>query len=221
MVPFNLLDLIVILSLPLLHAIETLTWLIRSIARPGQTAWVMTRTNLVLFFSRFFYLAFVTLMYYRLETGMPYEHALMLLWSTFLLSCLLQLILVGPFGFAVGSKVGILFGVDIIEVELHKQNSLSEHFIYNVVAVLFISLGIVLPILLAYAFPDQRLTLSISYQAMNALGTYVLLTKVDSYLSKKLDTGKLVNELVSYGHSRSFAFALIFLALLGVELLQG
>jgi hypothetical protein len=159
-------------------------------------------------------------MYYRLETGMSYEHALRLLWSAFLLSCLLQLMLVRPFGFAVGSRIGVLFGVDIVEPKLRKQNALSEYFIYNVFAVLLISLGILLPILLAYAFPDQRLTLSMSYQAMNAVGTYVLLTKVDSHLSKSLDVGDLVNEVLSYGLGRSLAFALLFLALFGMEVLQ-
>lgn len=202
------LTLVCIISLPMLFLLESITWYIRSLSIENKIAWVIAKTNMVVYFSRFFYLAYLTLIYYQLENGSSLNKTLTILFCAFLISVVFQGLIFTSIGKSVIQKISNLYGIEINKIEVKKRKIDIKLFIYNVMAVILISLGVILPAILAYIYPNQRLTLSVSYQIMNAFGTFILLSKVDPVLSESMDLGYLNEIIRSYLLSRILAFTI-------------
>jgi hypothetical protein len=179
-----------------------------------------------LYFGRFFTLAFNVLLAFAIERGASGEAIALTLGVGFLASALVHVLLLRggrPTQWLVSMLNRALLlpnwqNVHPLPGEL-KPVPLSPHLFWGTMAsTLAFSLGASLPLLLAVAFPDYRMSLSYIGQIVNALGTLALLFLVDQSLFKALDRGSLVTALPSYGTGRAVAFGAAGILCLAIEL---
>lgn len=205
---FSIFIILCILSLPALYLIETITWMIRGLAKPARVAWVISKTNIILYFSRFMYLTYVTIMYFLIESGLTRDHAYKILALAFLTSAAFHIFLIRSSGINFVKRIALRNGIEVKPIDIFQTTLDLKLVLCNVFAVLLISGGIILPIFLAYMFPERRLTLSVSSQVMNAFGSYIILSKIDPVLSHEMDLGNLDLMLKSHIIGRMIGLAM-------------
>jgi hypothetical protein len=195
--------------------VETSSWWVKGCCPPGAVGLYVSRSNIYLYFGRFFTLGFNVLLAFSIENGAREREIALTLGAGFFLSAVMHLALLRG-GYATQWLLSGLNRALFLPnwQKVHPLPHGLEHkpvdgplFWGTAAATLAFSLGASLPLLLAVAFPDFRMSLSYIGQVVNALGTLALLFLVDQTLFKALDNGTLVTALPSYGLGRAAAFA--------------
>jgi hypothetical protein len=195
------------LSLPILFFIESSIWYTRSSAESGRQAWVIAKTNIILYFSRFMFLIYVSIVYLFIDSGVDEKKVYSLIIFSLGLSIFSHLLIFPRFGQRLGILLAKISGMTTKKLIVNNVIHYNIIF-YTSFAVFAICLGIIAPVLLAYLFPDYRLALSVSSQVMNAIGAFILLAFLDPKLSILMDQDKLHSALLSYLYGRVIGFLL-------------
>ena len=93
-----------------------------------------------------------------------------------------------------------------VRQEIKKIPDDSKVMIITAASSSIFSLGLAVPYILASTYPDYRLTLASLGQAVNAVGTLLLLFFVDQILFKSIDDGTIRYKVVRYTVGRSLGF---------------
>lgn len=208
--------------------VETSSWWVKGCCPPGAVGLYVSRSNIYLYFGRFFTLAFNVLLAYSIEQGASGRAVALTIGIGFIISAAVHLLLLR------GGRATqwLLSGLNRLLLLPDWQNvhplpaglsptPLSRPlFLGTTAATLAFSLGASLPLLLAVAIPEYRMSLSYIGQIVNALGTLALLFLVDQALFRALDNGSLVVALPSYGLGRTVAFGMAGILCCGMEVLR-
>lgn len=200
-----------ILCMAISYAIETVSWSVRAAAPKGMIGFYVSRSNIFLYFGRFFTLAYSALIAVGIERGANIHYVATVLFCGFFSTSILHfaMILSGRCErWLVGTACRLLF-IKFDNVR-SSRGSISIKGIITLptaTASLLFSVGITLPLLIAVIFPAYRLSLSYTGQIVNAAGTLLLLFLVDQRMFRSLDEGRLVEDMPSYIIGRALAFA--------------
>lgn len=196
--------------------VESSSWWIKGSCPPGSIGLYVSRSNIYLYFGRFFTLAFNALMAFSIERGAHGGAVALTLGIGFLLAAFAHLL------FLRGGRLTDLTLTALNRLLLlpraqahadtrsdHRDRARAARITLATGSATFLfSLGASLPLLLAVLIPSYRMSLSYVGQLVNAGGTLLLLFLVDQTLFKSLDQGTLASDLPDYSRGRMLAFAL-------------
>jgi hypothetical protein len=211
-VTIELLFVVAAMAIIAAFVVESSSWWIKGACAPGSVGLYISRSNIYLYFGRFFALAYNALIAFGIEKGAPAGHVAITLAIGFTGTCVAHLVLLrgSPmthFTVAVLARILLLPRpapyVPAAPVPGNRTIVAS-----TAIASLCFGMGISLPLLLAVFVPQYRMSLSYVGQTVNALGTIMLLFMVDQRLFRSLDQGELNQRLPSYNLGRTIAFGL-------------
>ncbi|WP_152542133.1 hypothetical protein [Sphingomonas sp. RIT328] len=190
--------------------VESSSWWIKGACPPGMVGLYVSRSNIYLYFGRFFALAYNALIAFGIENGATARQVSGTLAIGFGAAFLAHLVMLSG-GRATRVTMTMLGRILLLP---HQQWNVAPAAIprnksivlATATASLCFGLGISLPLLLAVFVPQYRMSLSYVGQTVNALGTILLLFMVDQRLFRSLDEGSLLNDLPSYSLGRAAAF---------------
>lgn len=216
-----------ILAMAVSYTIETSSWWIKALAAQGELGLYISRSNIYLYFGRFFALAFNALIAVRIEQGDTARAVLNALAFGFGAACLMHVILLRgtPLTWR-GMELlrRVLFLPASSRQVTGAPSALRFPLVASTAGASFaFSLGTIVPLCLAVLVPSYRMSLSYTGQLLNAGGTLLLLFYVDQQLFRAIDRNELVRELPSYSAGRVIGFAVsgglcYLFAVLGVGL---
>jgi hypothetical protein len=193
-------------------SVESSSWWIKSACSPGAIGLYVSRSNIYLYFGRFFALAYNALIAFGIENGASARNVAGTLAIGFAGTTVAHLLLLrGNSVTQVTVKVmarALFLPKPLPRTGGHSINSEMHIIVATAIASLCFAVGISLPLLLAVFVPQYRMSLSYVGQTVNAAGTIMLLFMVDQRLFRSLDAGTLAEALPSYNRGRSIAFAL-------------
>lgn len=192
--------------------VESSSWWIKGACAPGSVGLYVSRSNIYLYFGRFFALAYNALIAFGIENGAPAGNVAMTLAIGFAGTCVAHLVLLRG-GTTTHLTVAVLARLLLLP---HPAPYIRERTVpgnrsivaSTAIASLCFGMGISLPLLLAVFVPQYRMSLSYVGQTVNALGTIMLLFMVDQRLFRALDHGELNTRLPSYSLGRALAFGI-------------
>ncbi|WEK44384.1 MAG: hypothetical protein P0Y64_06145 [Candidatus Sphingomonas colombiensis] len=192
--------------------VESSSWWIKGACTPGTIGLYVSRSNIYLYFGRFFSLAYNALIAFGIENGAPAQHVAATLAIGFAGTCVAHLLLlrggaITHLTVAVMTRILLLPKPGPYDGVPHPQME-RRIVTSSAIASLCFGIGISLPLLLAVLVPQYRMSLSYVGQMVNALGTIMLLFMVDQRLFRSLDEGDLARTLPSYSMGRALAFGL-------------
>lgn len=190
--------------------VESSSWWIKGACPPGMVGLYVSRSNIYLYFGRFFALTYNALIAFGIENGATARQVSGTLAIGFGAAFAAHLVLLAGGG-ATRVTITVLGRILLLP---HRQwkvaPAASCHnkpiVVATATASLCFGLGISLPLLLAVFVPQYRMSLSYIGQTVNALGTILLLFMVDQRLFRSLDEGRLLEDLPSYSLGRAAAF---------------
>ena len=219
---------IAVIAIVCASVVETSSWWVKGCCPPGAIGLFVSRSNIYLYFGRFFTLGFNVLLAFSIEQGASERDVAWTLGIGFMASAVVHVILLRG-----GRPTQWLLGGlnrALLLPNWQKIHPLPDHLLASrpsgpllwgtMGATLAFSLGASLPLLLAVAIPEYRMSLSYLGQVVNAMGTLALLFLVDQALFKALDNGSLVTALPSYGTGRAIAFGMAGILCCAVELVK-
>lgn len=192
--------------------VESSSWWIKSACTPKTIGLYVSRSNIYLYFGRFFALAYNALIAFGIENGAPAGQVAATLAIGFAGTCVAHVLLLRGDAIThltIAATARILF-LPKPGPYVHAARPRMERRIVTATAIasLCFGIGISLPLLLAVFVPQYRMSLSYVGQTVNALGTIMLLFMVDQRLFRSLDEGDLAQTLPSYSIGRALAFGL-------------
>lgn len=192
--------------------VESSSWWIKGACPPGMVGLYVSRSNIYLYFGRFFALAYNAMIAFGIENGATARQVAGTLALGFGAACGAHLALLTGGGAtrATMSALGrILFLPHHAWIVAPAPPARNRAIVLaTATASLCFGLGISLPLLLAVFVPEYRMSLSYIGQTVNAMGTILLLFMVDQRLFRSLDEGTLLRDLPSYSLGRAVAFGI-------------
>lgn len=220
---------VAVLAIICASVVETSSWWVKGCCPPGAIGLFVSRSNIYLYFGRFFTLGFNVLLAFSIERGASESDVAWTLGLGFLASAGVHLILLRggrPTQWLLSMLNRALFlpnwqNVHPLPQAPRPSDLTTRPLLWGTLAAtLAFSLGASLPLLLAVAIPEYRMSLSYIGQVVNAMGTLALLFLVDQKLFKALDGGTLVTVLPFYGAGRAIAFAIAGILCCALEALR-
>lgn len=192
--------------------VESSSWWIKSACTPRTIGLYVSRSNIYLYFGRFFALAYNALIAFGIENGAPAEQVAGTLAIGFAATCAAHLLLLRG-GRITHLTVAVTARILLLPKPVPHDSAVHPRMERRIItattiASLCFGIGISLPLLLAVFVPQYRMSLSYVGQTVNALGTIMLLFMVDQRLFRSLDEGDLAQTLPSYSMGRALAFGL-------------
>lgn len=210
------LPLVAAISLALVFLVETLSWFMRANALTTGRAYVIAKSNLILYSSRGFAFGFQASLSYYLETKGAVSGVLFICIVGFLTSVATHLLTFyhGPTKkIAWNSMVGIMKKIkrwdeSLMTQTLAKASRIGSKrlFVATAISTAIFGLAITLPYLMALHNPELRLTFTSLIQLLNFVGTLFLLYFVDPILYKLMDEGTLNGSIYDYISGRVLGF---------------
>ncbi len=208
--------LIAAISLALVFLVETLSWFMRANALTTGRAYVIAKSNLILYSSRGFAFGFQASLSYYLETRGAVSGVLFICVVGFVSSALSHVI---TFYHAPTKRVAWNGMVTLMRrIKRWDQSLMTDAladvrsirsrklFIATAISTAIFGLAITLPYLLALHNPALRLTFTSLIQLLNFIGTLFLLYFVDPILYKLMDEGHLKGSIYDYIGGRVVGF---------------
>ena len=225
-----LLPFIAAISLALVFLVETLSWFMRANALTSGRAYVIAKSNLILYSSRAFSFGFQASLSYYLETKGAVNGVLFICIVGFLSAALIHLITFyhrRSRNLAWGGMVKVMRVIKrwdpaLMAATLTPVKGISSRrlFIATAASTAIFGIAITLPYLLALYNPSLRLTYTSLIQLLNFIGTLFLLYFVDPVLYKLMDEGNLKNAIYDYIGGRIAGFVLsLFITVMVIEFL--
>lgn len=181
--------------------IETSSWCLRARAEVNNQGLYNSRVNIYLYTARFFYLVFMVLMAWAVDRGATRQEVLGVTSAAAVLGLVAHSLY---FFFGNVSRFVDRRILAILVPETEDRRDIALGFQVNnalfgwaAFSAFFLMMGVTLPFVVAAMFPDSRMMISSLGQAINAVGTVIVLFKVDYAMYQSMDTGRLP-QLVGY-----------------------
>jgi len=209
---FDFLLLIAAIGFGMSSLIETTSWALRAMSSKSNQGLFNAKANIYLYGGRFFALFFMMILSLIVDKLADLHYVLMFISISVSFAALLQLLYFHSnfFFLSINRIMIFLFLKKIAHVNLlNIQNKVDRRlFINSWVATLILVFGVTFPYLLASLYPNVRMTISTFGQVINAIGTIILLFKVDPILYQRMDKNDLRIHVFSYLKGRYFGLAL-------------
>jgi hypothetical protein len=196
--------------------IETSSWCLRARAEVTNQGLYNSRVNIYLYTARFFYLVFMVLMAWAVDRGATHHQILGVISGAAGLGLIAHLVYAFSGAVARFADRKILL---ILLPEVATSNHVALRFQighalfgWSAFAAFFLMMGVTLPFVVASLFPESRMMISSLGQVVNAVGTVVVLFKVDSAMYQSMDTGRLPLLVGYFVAGRIVALATVFCA---------
>lgn len=206
---FEFLLLIAAIGFGISSLIETTSWALRAMSSKSNQGLFNAKANIYLYGGRFFALFFMMILSLIVDKQADLHHVLMFISISVSFAALLQLLYWhSNFFFLLINRIMIfLFLKKITNVNLlniQNKKIVKRLFINSWVATLILVFGVTSPYLLGALYPNLRMTISTFGQVINAIGTIILLFKVDPILYQRMDKNDLHIHVFSYIKGRYF-----------------
>jgi hypothetical protein len=211
-----ILPLIAAISLALVFLVETLAWFLRANALTEGRAYVISKSNLILYSSRGFAFGFQASISYYLETSGKVDGIFFVCVVGFVSSAVLHAVAFyhSPSRNFMWSGMVLfmkkinrwddrLMGEGLAQIQRISSRRL---FFATSISTSIFGLAITLPYLLALYNPELRLTFTSFIQLLNFFGTIFLLYLVDPIMYKLMDDGRLRFSIYDYIAGRVVGF---------------
>jgi len=215
------LPLIAAISLACVFLVETYAWFVRANALNDGRAYVISKSNLILYSSRAFAFGFQASLSYYLETRGAVEGVLFICVVGFVSSVLIHLLTFyhrSVRGLTWSAMVGMMKSIrrwdeSLMSKELPPIAKIRSRRLYlaTTASTAIFGVAITLPYLLALYNPSLRLTFTSLIALLNFLGTIFLLYLVDPVLYKLMDDGNLRYSIYDFVAGRITGFVLSLL----------
>jgi hypothetical protein len=218
---FDFLLLIAAIGFGVSSLIETTSWALRAMSNKSNQGLFNAKANIYLYGGRFFALLFMMILSLIVDHETNLHQVVFFIAISVSFAALLQVLYRHSnfFFLSINRIMIFLFLKKISNVNLlitqHKID--NRLFINSWLATLILVFGVTSPYLLASLFPNIRMTISTFGQVINAIGTIILLFKVDPILYQRMDKNDLNIHVFSYIKGRYFGLlttSIIFWVLL-------
>lgn len=201
---------------PLLQAtaflIETSSWLVRAQSTPDDVGFYVGRSNIYLYSARMFTLAFTASLAFAVESGESVNVIWTIIYSTFVLSAVIHAILM----FDSSREKAILYISAALMLPRRGKvgtskgihNFRGKVFWLTLSTSIIFSISLIAPIAGAIIVPEYRLSISYLGQAINFIGTMIILFFVDQILFRAMDTRTIDKVIMTYVSGRITGFML-------------
>jgi len=195
--------------------IETSSWCLRARAKVTTQGLYNSRVNIYLYSARFFYLLFMVLMAWAVDNGATHREILKIISVAAGLSLIVHIIYIFVDGVSKAVDRQIL-AVLIADSDDRQEVSLrfkvdNPLFGWSTFSSFFLMIGVTLPFVIAALFPDSRMMISSLGQAVNAVGTVIVLFRVDYAMYQSMDTGRLPDLVGFFVAGRLAALAAVLI----------
>ena len=212
------LPLIAAISLACVFLVETYAWFVRANALNDGRAYVISKSNLILYSSRAFAFGFQASLSYYLETHGAVEGVLFICVVGFVSSVVIHLLTFYQRtvrGLTWAAMVGVMRGIrrwddSLMSRELAPIAKIGSRRLYlaTTASTAIFGVAMTLPYLLALYNPSLRLTFTSLIALLNFVGMLFLLYLVDPVLYKLMDAGSLRYSIYDFIAGRITGFIL-------------
>ncbi len=203
MIPhFNFLLFLAALGFGISLLVETTSWTLRAMSTKSNQGYFNARANIYLYGGRFFALLFMMILSLIVDHEADLHHVLFFISISVSFAAFIQLLYWNSSIFFKSMNSIIIF---LLLKKMRYVNPIKNHdkidrtlFLNSWVATLILVFGVTSPYLLAALYPNIRMTISTFGQVINAIGTIILLFKVDPILYQRMDKNDLHIHVFSY-----------------------
>jgi hypothetical protein len=213
MIPhFNFFLFIAALGFSISLLVETSSWALRGMSTESNHGYFNARANIYLYGGRFFALLFMMILSLIVDHKADLHRVLIFIAISSSFAALIQLLYWNSNVFFKSVNRIIIF---LLLKKMPHVNHLNIHnkvdrtlFLNSWVATSILIFGVTSPYIVASIMPEIRMTIATFGQAINAIGTVILLFKVEPLLYRRMDKNDLHVHVFSYIKGR--CFGLIF-----------
>lgn len=216
-----ILGILVALTLSMSLLIETSSWTVRVYVKAGSLGTYISRTNIYLYGGRFFAILTQVVMGFLVDNGTNSLAVLQVFIWSFIVASITHSIILGRSNVRNSLDLFLLrlMGLDRpATFNFAKCPKDRKLYFATTATTTFFSVALIVPLVLASAFPSYRLTLNNAGSLINFLGMIVLLGYLDPLLYRALDEGSISQKIESYVWGRVTGFILCALMLFVVLL---
>lgn len=202
---------VVCAALTICMLVETTTWWLRTNATPGSVGLFISRTNIYLYSGRFFFLVFSSSISFLVDTGASTAGIVVTFALCFLVTAAVHAIMAlypeATMKISRNASKLLKMPLPVLDDIKRAPDDRNVMMITASSSTIF-SLGLAVPYILASTYPEYRLTLASLGQAVNAVGTLLLLFFVDQILFRAIDDGTIRFKVIRYTIGRAIGFGL-------------
>lgn len=192
--------------------VETSSWTLRAMSTKSNHGFFNARANIYLYGGRFFALLFMMILSLIVDQEVNFHRVLMFIATSVSSAAIIQWLYWNSSIFFkfVNRIIIFLLLKKIPYTNLIKIHDRADHrlFLNSWVATSILVFGVTSPYLLASIYPELRMTISTLGQVINAVGTVILLFKVEPLLYRRMDKNDLHIHVFSYIKGRCFGLTL-------------
>ena len=192
--------------------VETSSWTLRAMSTKSNHGFFNARANIYLYGGRFFALLFMMILSLIVDQEANFHRVLMFIATSVSSAAIIQWLYCnsGVFFKFVNRVIIFLLLKKMPHANLIKIHDGADHrlFLNSWVATSILVFGVTSPYLLASIYPEFRMTISTFGQLINAVGTVILLFKVEPLLYRRMDKNDLHIHVFSYIKGRCFGLIL-------------
>jgi hypothetical protein len=209
---FNFLLFIATLGFGISLLVETTSWALRAMSTKSNHGYFNARANIYLYGGRFFALLFMMILSLIVDHEANLHHVLIFIAISVSFAALIQLSYWNSSTFfkCVNRVIIFLLLKKMPHVNHLKVNDKIDNtlFLNSWIATSILVLGVTSPYILASIMPEFRMTIATFGQVINAVGTVILLCKVEPLLYRRMDKNDLHVHVFSYIKGRCFGLML-------------
>jgi Alternate to MurJ len=192
--------------------VETSAWVLKSMSTKSNHGFFNARAGIYVYGGRFFALLFMTVLSLLVDKGSNLQSVMIFISISVSLAAIIQLLYWNSSTFfkLVNSIIIFLLLKNMPYVNPVKtQNKVDNTLFFNSwVATSILVFGVTSPYILACMMPEIRMTIATFGQVINAIGTVILLFKVEPLLYRRMDKNDLHIHVFSYMKGRCFGLML-------------
>jgi hypothetical protein len=218
---FNSLLFIATLGFGVSLLVETTSWTLRAMSTKSNQGHFNARANIYLYGGRFFALLFMMILSLIVDHEADLHQVLFFISISVSFAAFIQLLYWNSSVFFKSVNYIIIF---LLLKKMRYVNPIKNHdkvdhtlFLNSWIATSILIFGVTSPYILASIMPEIRMTIATFGQVINAIGTIILLFKVEPLLYRRMDKNDLHIHVFSYIKGRCFGLlttSIIFWVLL-------
>jgi Alternate to MurJ len=209
---FSILLLVAAFGFSISLLVETSAWVLRSMSTKSNHGFFNARANVYLYGGRFFALLFMMILSLIVDREPNFHHVLIFISISVSLAAIIQLFYWNSSTFfkCINRIIIFLLLKKMPYVTPLKTHNKVDHtlFLNSWIATSILVFGVTSPYILACIMPEIRMTIATFGQVINAVGTVILLFKVEPLLYRRMDKNDLHVHVFSYIKGRCFGLML-------------
>lgn len=209
---FQFLLFIATLGFGISSLVETTSWTLRAMSNKSNHGFFNAKANIYLYGGRFFTLLFMMILSFIVDKETDLHHVLKFITISVSFAAFIQLLYWNSaFFFRAVNRVIIFLLLSKVAAvnSLTMPNRIYRHLLLKSwMATSILVFGVTSPYILASIYPDIKMTISTVGQAINAIGTVILLFNVEPLLYRRMDKNDLHIHVFSYIKGRCLGFIL-------------